>query len=344
MVTTFGLVYSSTTILYWLIAVVLIVVYGCNDNNHHTNTFNLSLPENTVRKLPALEERSTTDFSWSRYGGGGGGSSGEDVSIKNIPIIGSHQSLGYTITSDLSRLFVRTQRVSVLRQLNLGVRFVDVLLQDNEDVVPIVYVDSFTRTNTSWLSFWTTLRDWLKQNPTEGILLFLRQNEKNSNRLPGWLATIDHSLLIDNEDHLSKLSIKNCSGKLVPMIYSDEDEKLLAFCTRTKLFSVPVEGIIYRYGYSDTDTVNNCSLDLARRQLKAIDKFLTRTGDSDALRLIFLSLIPSSSCGDEVSGNETSSMTSIREIATLVNVTILHWLNSETDTRKTKGVYVMDWV
>lgn len=99
--------------------------------------------------------------------------------IVNLPIRGTHHSPTYTINNVIG-LFAKTQKYTLLQQLNRGIRLFDIRLKLNEKTGKLWAYHDFVDLNLSWAKIWRTFHAWLQDFPHEGILLLIRdENYRN---------------------------------------------------------------------------------------------------------------------------------------------------------------------
>lgn len=149
--------------LIWL-AIQLTYIYANHyvDTLRHVDLAQLnSLPPNTTAAR-SLDWSQVTDswFWWQNWP--------DDTPLTAMPIRGSHHSATYTINNVLS-LFAKTQRYTLVEQLNRGVRALDVRLKADGTA----YHD-FVDLNMSWRRLWSEINSWLLAYPREGLLLTIR--------------------------------------------------------------------------------------------------------------------------------------------------------------------------
>lgn len=95
-----------------------------------------------------------------------------DTFLSNMPILGTHQSLTYSINSVVG-LFAKTQRLTLDQQLKVGVRFFDLRFKVGDDEKLYAFHDVLPL-NISWDFVWRTFLDFLDANDRESILITIR--------------------------------------------------------------------------------------------------------------------------------------------------------------------------
>lgn len=95
-----------------------------------------------------------------------------DTFMSDIPILGTHQSLTYTINSVVG-LFAKTQRLTLDQQLKVGVRCFDLRFKVGDDGKLHAFHDVLPL-NVSWDFVWRTFLDFLDTNERESILVTIR--------------------------------------------------------------------------------------------------------------------------------------------------------------------------
>lgn len=95
-----------------------------------------------------------------------------DTFLSDMPILGTHQSLTYSINSVVG-LFAKTQRLTLDQQLKVGVRFFDLRFKVGDDGKLHAFHDVLPL-NISWDFVWRTFLDFLDTNDRESILVTIR--------------------------------------------------------------------------------------------------------------------------------------------------------------------------
>lgn len=102
----------------------------------------------------------------------------DDTLLRDLPVMGTHQSASYTINSVFS-LFAKTQRYTIIEQLNRGVRALDIRLKlvkrkKSDTTVDLHAFHDFVDLNLSWRKICGEIEAWLKVYRQEGLLLLIR--------------------------------------------------------------------------------------------------------------------------------------------------------------------------
>lgn len=148
----------------------------------------------------------------------------DDTLPNYIPILGTHQSLTYSINSVVG-LFAKTQRLTLDQQLYVGVRMFDFRLKFGNDGKLYAFHDILPL-NISWDFVWRTLIDFLDNNTGEA-LFFLVRDESYSNHSAVARAALEQvpvevrKRFLVNVDFalLTTTSLKELRGKIVVVNY-----------------------------------------------------------------------------------------------------------------------------
>lgn len=96
----------------------------------------------------------------------------DETIASNLPILGTHHSLTYTINSVVG-LFAKTQRLTLNQQLKIGVRCFDLRFKFGDDGKLHAFHDVLPL-YISWAFVWRTFIDFLDTNESECIFVIIR--------------------------------------------------------------------------------------------------------------------------------------------------------------------------
>ncbi len=100
----------------------------------------------------------------------------DDIALKNINIPGSHDTLARTSIGDLSG---RCQSLSLNDQLNLGIRFLDIRLKLENNVLEGYH--GFIDQNINFTNVTHTVEQFLNKHPSETIIMSIKEEVDSSN-------------------------------------------------------------------------------------------------------------------------------------------------------------------
>lgn len=96
----------------------------------------------------------------------------DETRLSRLPVLGTHHSATYSVNNVLS-LFAKTQKHTLVEQMNRGVRCLDIRLKCVAGNGLRAYHD-IVDLNLTWRRLWMSIEGWLRAYPTEGLLMFIR--------------------------------------------------------------------------------------------------------------------------------------------------------------------------
>ena len=100
----------------------------------------------------------------------------DNVSLRTINMPGSHDTMALYSIADLAG---QCQSLSLHDQLNLGVRFLDIRLKEDHDKLKAVH--GFIDQKVSFEKITKTIEDFIAKNPSEFIIMSVKEEEDPSN-------------------------------------------------------------------------------------------------------------------------------------------------------------------
>lgn len=159
----------------------------------------------------------------------------DETALVDMPILGTHQSLTYTVNNVIS-LFTKTQKYSLIEQLNRGVRALDIRLKLNAETGLLSAFHDFVDLNLSWSKVWRTLDGWLESFPLEGLIVMIRDESYKNHSLIGRRAieqmdeTVRRRRVLLNTARFDltdeKLTVGRLRGKIFLLNQSDGNVSL----------------------------------------------------------------------------------------------------------------------
>lgn len=158
----------------------------------------------------------------------------DDTLLRDLPVLGTHQSASYTINNVFS-LFAKTQRYTIIEQLNRGVRALDIRLKlgkrraSDTDAELYAFHD-FVDLNLSWRKICSEIEAWLKVFQQEGLLLMIRdENYRNHAKIIGRACDsmsdeLRGRLVLNNKDftYATALTVGDLRGRVLLLNYNGE--------------------------------------------------------------------------------------------------------------------------
>lgn len=259
----------------------------------------------------------------------------DDSLLGLVPISGTHHSCTYTINNVLS-LFAKTQRYSLLEQLNRGVRCLDLRLKKVNGQLWAFH--DFVDLNLNWSRIWRTISGWLETYPKEGLVMMIRdENYKKHHEIAmEAISAADPKKFVLNNDEFtrgSELTIGNLRGKV--FVFNHSEQRSIPWADNRN-FIVGSTRVTDRYDFSDS----------IEEKLKILQEFYlhtpTRTnGDKDSAigahdHDVYFNVMFTSRANN-------SPLSSIQNTASVVNSEFLNWL--QKTAQQMKGCVIMaDWV
>ena len=105
----------------------------------------------------------------------------DSTSLRNINMPGSHDSMALYSIGDLAG---QCQSLSLSEQLNLGVRFLDIRLQLNDNKLKVVH--GIVDERASFSDVTASIESFLTDNPTEMIIMSVKEETKSKNSTVGF--------------------------------------------------------------------------------------------------------------------------------------------------------------
>ena len=100
----------------------------------------------------------------------------DNISLRDIDMPGSHDTMALYSIGDLAG---QCQSLSLNDQLNLGVRFLDIRLKEDKNELKAVH--GFVDQKESFKNIASTVETFLSNNPSEFIIMSVKEEEKSSN-------------------------------------------------------------------------------------------------------------------------------------------------------------------
>lgn len=97
----------------------------------------------------------------------------DDVPLSKVTIPGTHDSAAYTV----SWPYICTQKMSILQQLDAGVRFFDLRCGLRDDILEMVH--GVTYLGNRLETVLDTMYDWLMENSSEGLIVQVKEDRKS---------------------------------------------------------------------------------------------------------------------------------------------------------------------
>lgn len=246
-----------------------------------------------------------------------------------VPILGTHHSCTYTINNIIS-LFAKTQKYSILEQLNRGVRCLDVRLKKINGQLSAFH--DFVDLNLNWSRIWRTIKVWLETYPREGLVMMIRDEDYKGHHKVAMeaIAAANPQLFVLNNDDFtrgSRLTIGDLRGKI--FVFNQNEHRSLPWADNRN----------FTVGNTRVSDIYDSSVSIGSK-LKILQDFYeqleTRTRNDDNAGEVFFNVM-------FLSRANNSPLTSIQNMATLLNNDFLQWLRKTK--QQMKGCATMaDWV
>lgn len=143
-----------------------------------------------------------------------------DTAIGRLPIRGSHQSVTFTV-NNLFSFFAKTQKLSLIEQLNSGVRALDIRLKFAAETNQLHAYHDLVDLNMSWTRIWTSIVSWLESFPSEGLLLTIRDETYNNHYAVATAAfaqidrrTRERLIVLNNRQFRRRLTVGELRGRI----------------------------------------------------------------------------------------------------------------------------------
>lgn len=198
-------------------------------------------------------------------------------------LVGTHNTLTYTINNALVML-VKTQRLPLRRQLDRGVRVLDLRFRLLDDGRLVAY-HGFVDLGVEWWRVWRELDDWLHRHPNDSVYLVVRdESERGEHELVLRRVFVEaNGKLLDNGDHWRRALTSPPRGRALVLNY-DRDHGAIPWRDNAEFI---VGGVRVSDVY-DTGMDVRAKLELAKRFYSSCRR--------DTFNLLFLNLVPDGCC------------------------------------------------
>lgn len=121
--------------------------------------------------LPGTHDTLTYDLSTKVSDGGA------DDQVKFAEILHKYEHVVPDYVTDFIRKQAQTQGLSILQQLDNGIRFLDLrMMYEYSDKSPDWYSLHFMQSNQKMMAYFTTIRDWLIAHPSEVVVMWVSKH------------------------------------------------------------------------------------------------------------------------------------------------------------------------
>lgn len=162
----------------------------------------------------------------------------DNLSITDITIPGTHD----TMTGKCEHIYYKTQTLSLDKQLEIGVRYLDIRLTKNLVAAHREWISDISGQN-----IFDSLKHFLEKYPDEFIIMRIQNANENKDDFPEYKKAI-HSLINRNLDTLL-LPINNDNHELIWPTVREARSKIIVLECSPEEFKVPAIGL-KRWAYN----------------------------------------------------------------------------------------------
>lgn len=253
----------------------------------------------------------------------------DETRLTRLPVLGTHHSATYTINNVLS-LFAKTQKHTLVEQMNRGVRCLDIRLKCTSEGQLRAYHD-IVDLNLSWRRLWVSIEAWLRSYPSEGLLMFIRDETYRNHYLVARqalaeldAATRERYFVLNDEQfkRAGSLTVGQLRGRVFLV---NQNERFVLPWADNREFSV---GGVRVHDVYDPSQTTDGKVALCERFYESSSS--ASDGDDDqTLNVLFTSLA------------NHNPLSSVQSVAERTNRAFSSWLADQP----IKGCVVMvDWV